>query len=262
MPVLTPPPSQWHAGMVAVASNVPSALLDKVRALLAKAESTTFDDEAQAFTAKAQELMTRHRIDRAVLQAERETNGGVGGDGPDGRHVLIENPYPEAKATLLAVVASANGGQAVFSKDDGFSTVFARTDELDIIEDLFTSLLVQATAALGRHGSKSDHTGRSRTTRFRRSFLVAFAHRIGSRLQAASDAVVAEAESETGTSLVPLFADRSAEAKDAATKAFGTLGHFRPNATDDEGWFAGELFGDRADLGVGAPLDDGVEGAA
>jgi hypothetical protein len=40
-----------------------------VRALLAKAESTTYPEEADALTAKAQELMARHSIDRAMLDA-------------------------------------------------------------------------------------------------------------------------------------------------------------------------------------------------
>ena len=40
-------------------TDLPDGLLDKVRALLAKAESTRFEAEADAFTAKAQELMAR-----------------------------------------------------------------------------------------------------------------------------------------------------------------------------------------------------------
>ena len=37
-------------------------MLERVRALLAKAESTTFPEEADALTAKAQQLMTRHAL--------------------------------------------------------------------------------------------------------------------------------------------------------------------------------------------------------
>ena len=43
------------------------AVLARIRQLLAKAESTTFEAEALAFTAKAQELMTRHAIDAALV---------------------------------------------------------------------------------------------------------------------------------------------------------------------------------------------------
>ena len=104
---------------------------------------------------------------------------------------------------LLANVADANGCTAVWSKSSGFTTVFGFVDELDAVDELFTSLLVQATAALRRAGSKSDGYGRSRTTRFRRSFLVAFAVRIGQRLRETVDATVESAVAETGTAPRP-----------------------------------------------------------
>lgn len=42
-------------------------VLARVRSLLAKAESTDFDDEADALSAEAQELMSRYALDRALL---------------------------------------------------------------------------------------------------------------------------------------------------------------------------------------------------
>jgi hypothetical protein len=50
-------------------------ILDKVRGLLSKAESTSYPDEAASLTAKAQELLNRHSIDGA---------GGGGGEGGGG----------------------------------------------------------------------------------------------------------------------------------------------------------------------------------
>src|SRR5205807_2396905 len=77
-------------------------ILERVRALLAKAESTTFPEEAEALSAKAQELMARYAIDRALL-------GGVG-DGPHGvggRRIHIDDPYARSKFLLVDVVADA-----------------------------------------------------------------------------------------------------------------------------------------------------------
>ncbi len=256
LPVLSPPPSRWHADTRTVApSNLPSGLLEKVRGLLAKAESTSFDAEAEAFTTKAQELMTRHRVDRAVLAASA-TETARSADEPVGRRLLIEDPYGEAKSVLLSAICAANGGHCVWSKGMGFSTVFAPPAELDLIEDFFTSLLVQATAALRREGSKIDRFGRSRTTRFRRSFLIAFANRVGQRLQETVDQTVADAEAETGASLVPVLADSAARARRAAEEAFPNLTQTAGSASDREGWLAGTLFGDRADLGIGAPIEE------
>jgi hypothetical protein len=254
LPLHVPPPAEWREGMTAtMSSTLPPGLLDKVRALLAKAESTTFDAEAEAFTSKAQELMTKHRIDRAFIGAAAHGPR----EHPTARRVAVNDPYAEAKATLLSQIASANGGRAVWAREFAFSTVFAYTDELDAIEELFVSLLVQATAALQREGSKTDRYGRSRTTRFRRSFLVSFALRIGERLRETVDVAVAAADAEDATrSLLPVLAARDEAVVDAVREAFPHLVPSRASVTDREGWLAGRLFGDRADVGRGPALDE------
>jgi hypothetical protein len=138
----------------------------------------------------------------------------------------------------------------VWSKDLGFTTVFGFPDELDWVVELFTSLLVQSVAALRREGPKQDRWGRSRTTRFRRSFLVAFAVRISERLRAILDDAVETASAETGGAVVPILARRDDEAAAAAAAAFPGAGSLMPSVSDDEGWFAGTMFGDRADISV------------
>ena len=110
-------------------------VLHRVRGLLAKAESTTFPDEAEALTAKAQQLMTRHAIDRAMI----EPDGGPGA-APSSRRLGIDDPYASAKSHLLHHVAAASNCRVVFSKDLGFSTVFGFDSELDAVELLFTSV--------------------------------------------------------------------------------------------------------------------------
>lgn len=233
-------------------SNLPPGLLAKVRALLAKAESTSFEAEADAFTAKAQELMTRYRIDQAVLASDRSNAAE-----PGRRTIVIDAPYIQPKVVLLGTIARANGGESIWTHGaEDFCTLFAQPEELDIIEDLFTSLLVQATVALRREGPKRDAWGRSRTRRFRWSFLLSFAARIGQRLQETVDQVVAEAEAETGTALVPLLADRAEAARRAAQETFGSVRSYRPSVSDREGWHAGRIFGDRADISTGPSVSD------
>lgn len=250
LPRLSPPPSEWRRGMAVPAGSLPDDLLDKVRALLAKAESTTFEAEAEAFTAKAQELMARHRIDRAVIDARSPHRD----EPPVGRRLGVDDPYADAKAALLAAIASANGCRAVWCRELGISTVFGLAGQIAAVEELFTSLLVQATAALRREGSKQDRWGTSRTTRFRRSFLVAFAIRIGQRLRETVEATVSAASEEEGPALLPILAARDDEVQAAAQAAFPKLGTFSPAATDREGWVAGTIFGSQADLAVGPTL--------
>ncbi|HEX9890156.1 MAG TPA: DUF2786 domain-containing protein [Nitriliruptorales bacterium] len=250
LPRLVDPPDAWDRQAEGPRGSLPANVLAKVRALLAKAEATTFEAEAEAFTAKAQELMARHRIDRALLASSDR----AAEEEPGGRRIGIEDPYAEAKVLLLHSIAEANGCRAVWSKDLGFATAFGFDDELDAVDELFTSLLVQATAALQREGPRRDHSGRSRTTRFRRSFLVAFAVRIGHRLQATVDATVAAAD--TSHALVPILAAREDATRAAAEATFPELSSVAPTASDREGWYAGTTFADRADLSFGAPSEE------
>ena len=161
---------------------------------------------------------------------------------------LIGGDPGVGKSTLLSQVADANGCRAVWCKDEGFTAVFGFAGELEAVEELFTSLLVQATAALRRAGSKYDCFGRSRTTSFRRSFLVAFALRIGQRLRETVAATVEAAAADAGTSLVPLLTAQTEAIAAAAKSVFPHVKGFRPAATDGEGWYAGRVFGDCADL--------------
>ncbi|MCL9762508.1 DUF2786 domain-containing protein [Frankia sp. AiPa1] len=219
-------------------------MLDRVRALLAKAESTEFAEEAEALTAKAQQLMARHSIDEALLaagQGARET--------PAGRRVGIDNPYEIAKASLLDVVSDANRCRTVWSKSLGFATVIGFEPDLDAVELLYTSLLVQATTAMMRAGSRQDGAGRSRTRSFRQSFLASFATRIGQRLSAASEQAHAEAAAETGDGrLLPVLAARTDSVREATESMFPQIVAQAVRATDPEGWASGRAAADLATL--------------
>jgi Protein of unknown function (DUF2786) len=157
--VLLPLPGTAVAAPAGPPREVDERVLARVRALLAKAESTTFPAEAETFTAGAQALMARHSIDHAMLAAA----GRVAADEPAGRRIGIDNPYEAPKATLLDAVASANRSRAVWAKELGFATVVGHPTDLDTVEVLFTSLLVQASAAMTAAGSRTYRDGASRT---------------------------------------------------------------------------------------------------
>jgi hypothetical protein len=246
MPRLGPIPGEpvtpRHAVRGAVGAD--PGVLHKVTALLAKAESTTFPDEAEALTAKAQQLMTRHAIDRAVLDAgsERGRGAAVGG-----RRLGIEDPYAGPRYLLLSAVADANRCRAVWSRFWGFATVFGEEGDLDAVELLYTSLLVQATRAMVAAGGPGSGGGAGRTRSFRQSFLVAFARRIGDRLKEA-DAAATAAGARRSAALVPLFEERRAAADAAVEEAFPRMSTTRMSANDAAGWHAGTRAADRAQL--------------
>ncbi|GAB3652651.1 DUF2786 domain-containing protein [Glycomyces tarimensis] len=221
-----------------------SKVYDKIRALLAKAESTDADAEAEAFTAKAQQLIARHSINEALLAESSE----AGLEAAPVR-VYIARPYEQPKSELLHVVASANGCRAVYSREAGFCTVVGGETDLRAVELLYNSLLVQATSAMTRAGSKRDGVGRSRTRSFRQSFLASFAVRIGERLAESADQTARDVADETGTDLIPVLRLRR-EAVDAKTEAMfpNLTSAAATRISDYEGHIAGRIAADRARL--------------
>jgi hypothetical protein len=103
---------------------------------------------------------------------------------------------------------------------------------------------------LRREGPKQDAIGRSRTRRFRRAFLFAFALRIGQRLREVVDATVDDVSAATGTAVVPFLARRAAQAEAAARDAFPMTRPMSASVSDGEGWRAGSMFADCVDLRI------------
>ncbi|WP_091652926.1 DUF2786 domain-containing protein [Micromonospora pallida] len=236
-----------------------SRMLDRVRALLAKAESTGYPAEAEALTAKAQELMARHSIDRVLLDA-----GPV--DRPAGVRLGTDAPYAGAKALLVQEVAAANRCEAVWSDDLGFSTVLGYPADLEAVELLYTSLLVQATAAMLRGRGERRRTSSRRTREYDDAFLHAYALRIGERLREATDRTSREAASaEGGDRLLPVLASRSEAVRQRVETLFPGVTQGRMTIRDAEGWSSGTAAADRAVLDAGAPprrLRDGRRSGA
>jgi hypothetical protein len=222
--------------------------LARIRALLAKAESTEFPEEAEALSAKAQELMTRHSIDHALIAAARPA--GAAGPSPIAVRVGLDAPYEQAKAFLLQQVAEANRCRSVWSAKLGFATVVGFAGDCESVELLHTSLLVQATTAMVRNGPQRGRGGQSTTRSFRQSFLEAYAVRIGQRLQSVADDAGRAAAAQTGTALVPVLAARDEQVQQATEELFPDIGGRRISGNDRAGWIAGTAAADQASLGA------------
>ncbi|MFI5757953.1 DUF2786 domain-containing protein [Streptomyces sp. NPDC051569] len=224
-------------------------MLTRIRALLAKAEATGYPQEAEALTAKAQELMARHSIDEALL-ADRTHRGDV----PGACRIGVDAPYETAKAILLDAVASANRCRAVWNSAYGFSTVVGFEPDLEAVELLHTSLLVQGTAAMTRAEAAQRAAGRKRTKTFRQSFLMAYAHRLGERLAMATEQATEEAAGAAdgqadagGGALLPVLAARDVAVADRADRMFPETVSTRVRGiTDEAGWHDGTSAADRA----------------
>ncbi|WP_106396329.1 DUF2786 domain-containing protein [Actinocorallia populi] len=211
--------------------------LGRIRALLAKAESTSFPAEAEALVAAAQRLMTRHSLDQAALDASAGVRSSADRSAdvsaPSGVRLPVDNPYEEAKATLLHVIAEANRCRAVWQSDLGFSTVLGYPADLEAVELLYTSLLLQADAAMPKNGSKR---------KFRQSFLTSFAHHIGERLARVG-------EEEVTDDLLPVLARRDQAVDTAVERLFPAVRSVRGRTIQDlDGWEQGRRAAKEADL--------------
>ncbi|WP_242625825.1 DUF2786 domain-containing protein [Streptomyces sp. BK022] len=214
-----------------------SRTLGRIRALLAKAEGTGYPEEAEALTAKAQELMARHSVDEALLAASAPAP-----DAPGACRIGVEPPYEQAKAVLLDAVARANHCRAVWNEPYAFSTVVGFEADLEAVELLYTSLLVQATHAMAKAEAAQRAGGRKRTKTFRQSFLAAYAHRVGDRLTAA-------AESQVSEDLLPVLVTRETAVTDRLETMFPRTTTTRLRGINDEaGWTEGAKAADKAQV--------------
>jgi len=261
IPILCPLPGTARREAPVDGAAVEPRILEKVRALLAKAESTEFPEEAEALTAKAQEFMARHSIDAALLAAATARR-----DEPGGARVGIDPPYEAAKALLLQKVAEANRCRVVWSEELCFATVVGFDADLNAVELLFMSLHVQATAAVVRAGSRWTADGRSRTRAFRKSFLTAFAIRIGDRLRGATEEATRKADEATRraddaslpagdagpSTLLPVLAARDESVRDKFELLFPGVRFASFGVMDREGWASGTAAADQAVLHTAA----------
>jgi len=234
-----PKPSQWgrHPTSTTASSTTGrDRLLNRIRGLLAKAEGTDHPAEAETFTAKAQELMTRHAVDEAVLRGLQHDEIPV-----VSRRVHLQSPYANVKATLLNAVARPNRCRTVLMNAYDIAVLVGTPTDVDQTELLFTSLLIQATRAMADAGHRGTGSF-DRSATFRRSFLLAYATRIGERLREADRSTTAT----YGTELVPLL-QREADAVTAEfERQFPRLRQGGTTSVDVRGWEAGREAADRA----------------
>ncbi|WP_285748415.1 DUF2786 domain-containing protein [Lentzea sp. NBRC 105346] len=216
----------------AVPLGVDQKVLNRVRGLLAKAESTQFPEEAEALSAKAQELMNRHALERAMLDAGAPQVA-------TSRRMWLEKSYFKAKAQLVGAVADAHRSRAVVYGNVGFVALVGEDLDLEITELLSTSLLVQATRAMVQAGAGG---GEARSRGFRQSFLISYAHRIGERLTAAP---------VSDERLLPVLVERKQAVDELYDQMFTRTKTMRVSVGSAAGWHAGRTAADLADIEVG-----------
>ena len=214
------------------------ALLARVRKLLAMAEDPACTPgEAEAFTAKAAELIAKYGVDQAMLAVADPAADPVGD-----RVVTVEPPYARDKSGLLAAVAAPMRCRVVLLERRGQtrSHLFGHRADLERVELLFTSLLVQAAHGLTASPvPPGEHAGA-----YRRSWMAGYTQAISGRLWAAERSAAAETP---GAELV--LVDRTGQVERRRDELYPRLARMRPRRLRGSGMVRGYQAGQTAHLG-------------
>lgn len=177
---------------------------DKIAKLLAKAESTNSQQEAEAFVAKAQELMTTYAISEAMLQDARNGNGKE-------REQVIEvkldykPPRSKAASNIGIAIARANGCKILVSDMRRYSNTYSVhvigfESDTARVQMLDSSVRIQMQTALNawwkdqrKNNPAVQWMTGSEKDRARRDFIFGYASGLSEILRQANEAGKAEA---------------------------------------------------------------------
>ena len=169
--------------------------LDRIAALLAKAERSDNAHEAEAYLAKAQALATQASVDLAVARAQ--TARKEAREQPTSITIVIGEKGKRANThlvSLFVVVGQCNALQIDIAHNSTYVIAYGIPSDIELVEALFGSLATQMTAAatswlrtgewrgdtyISRDGWRKEHTAQTARAAFYRAFI----DRIGLRLQ-------------------------------------------------------------------------------
>ena len=204
------------------------------------AEGSPNQNEADAFSRKAAELIAAHRIDPERLRAES-------GDDLD----VLEMPlgrgaYVRGRLAVLSVVGEAHGCRVVFEVRNRGTVAFVAgfRSDLETTSLLYHSLHTQASSRMAAERRATA----AATQQWRRSFLFGYADQLRSMFRSTAD----EAERHTVASqtTVPALRARDRRVEEFSRERFGrVVAARRPKAATPTGWQAGRDAAARADLG-------------
>jgi hypothetical protein len=229
---------------------------EQIALILKKAETAT-PEEAEMLTGRAEKLMIRHGIDRAMAEAADPSKK----DTLDWTTIILKGVYSKAQALMVHSIVSAYGdakGYIVGSRS-GSNTSFRfasfKNDGV-ALKGLIDSLLLQCVVATDAARKKEMLWKRmtpSEKYNFCRSFILGFGQGAAQRIRETKKIVTEEAKADhgAGTALV-LVKKAEAVEKFYDAETAGTLKKGRGINTTYSGYAAGRQAGLNANVGGAA----------
>lgn len=225
----------------------------KVEALLRKAEGAATEHEAEAFQTKAMELIAKHGIDQAMLDAKRQEAGGKAEDIVRKR-VTIRNPYSETKARMVAWVVMNMRCRAILHPDPtgrstGSVSVIGFESDVDRAIQLVSSLLLQLA---GQVDKQRDPYGITPARTYRKNWASGFAVAVSNRVRDYETRAEKAADADSdGPSTALVLVDRKAAVERWYSEQFGNLKAAKDAKLGGHGYGEGVRDGKKADINFG-----------
>ncbi len=224
--------------------------LDRIAALLAKAERTDNEAEADAYLMKAQQLATLASIDLAVARAR--TARREARQQPESRTTTIGEKGRRANPHLIALyvaIAHANDARVDVASNSTYVIGYGMAADLDVVETIFGSLAVHmvhagqayvvagdwrgetyvATSGRERRGTRRPHTAQTARAAFYRAYVERISERLEQARRDALDHARHEPASHGRSDGALVLRRKAAEVRDfhaQASRARGTWGGY------------------------------------
>lgn len=202
------------------------ATVDRISALLSKAERTDNEAEADAYLMKAQQLATLASIDLAVARAR--TARREARQQPESRTMTIGEKGRRANPHLISLyvaIAHANDSHVDVASNSTYVVGYGMPGDLDVIETMYASLAVLmvhagqafvvgrtwvgetylAAASRGRGRQRRPHTAQTARASFYRAYVDRICERLAqARSEALAQVTVATSEATSSEGVLVL----------------------------------------------------------
>ena len=220
-------------------------IINRIEALLRKAESTHSDEEREMLSAKAEELMIKYSIDQAMLDPDRNTEDQI-----ISAQMHIRGIYQMTHMASALSVVQAMGARGYYSDLRRLNktvvvTVIDFESTIGLVQRMVDSTLAQSMTSMSFWwAANKNEWAASQGYMARRSYLEGFGRGVADRIRREREEAVAEVSETAGGELV-LARDRKL---DDAVAPLGLVNKPSRHRSAYDARIAGFVDGQRADI--------------